>query len=146
MSIQHDIKIFIMADFNENNISNILQKGTKLGFVYFDFIHMIENNLDTKILDHNDALKLILYPKHDYLNEYGRILFVKYNDVCFDMFFYNLENNQLKILLGNFCNDWKQDFFGSGTSRYEVKYQQFIKTALFLCNDFCIKKIETEAL
>lgn len=146
MSTQHSIDITIKAKLNEKNISHILQIGSKLNFVYYDYVNTLERNLFPEIINIDQALIRLLFPCYNTLEDYGRSLLVKNNDVFFHMYF--LENqkniNTIKISLANFSNEWKQDFFSSGTSFYTIKYQRFIKTGLALCKDFCIQKIVTE--
>ena len=144
MSIQHSVDIEITAQFSYENVLQILRNGSELGFIYYDFIDGLDNFKIT-ILSPDKACLNIINPKHDFKNEYGRILNVKNNDVWLHLFFEVKENNKLIISLANFSDEWKQDFFGSGTSFYTVKYQRFIKTGLAMCKNFCIQKIFTES-
>lgn len=144
MGVHHSVYILINANFNKKNVLNILKKGEKLGFIYSDFIKMMET-LKPSILKTEEALERVLYPIHDYKKEYGRILVVRHYDIDFDIFFYDSENNNFKISLGDFAIDGKKDFYASGKEIYYANYQRFIKLGLDLCKDFCIKEIKTEA-
>lgn len=138
MSTNYFVDITIVANFqNKTNILKILDEGTKINFIYYDYTTGTSYE-DSPTLNSKQVYDRILQNMQSSPNETPTVYVRISNDSCaFLSFFAN--NNLLKCSLYGMTNISKKEF---EENHYDVDFSVYIKIMLNLCKLFAIKSIE----
>jgi hypothetical protein len=139
MGIKHSIEISLFAQYNQANITTILQKGMDLGLVYYDHV-AAENYEDSPVLNASQAALKVAHALKEKIEE-GPAVFAKIEETYGFLFFYN-ENGQISFSFGTFGSPIKKDF---KDGFYYIDLDHYIRMALDMCKDFAILKLETDS-
>lgn len=142
MSISHYIDLKLRAPYNKGNIKQILQRGTKNGFCYFD--HSLgERYTNAPVLDDEGAANKVLKAFKEKAED-GPCVFTKIEQENFGyLCFRETEDGYLEFSFGGFSSPQKKSFKDSHT---HIDFSFYIKLCLDLCQDFAIIESKTESI
>lgn len=136
MSIEYTIKIKIEADYNQENISSILEKGSNIRFVYYyhKFGQSFEN---MQIINAQQAAQKIIQEQRENA-EGGPNIFtiidkgtVAKSDTR--IWFFKDDNNFIEMYIGSFGDPKEKDHF--------IDFSYYIKMFLSLVDSFTILEL-----
>lgn len=132
MSADYAIEIVLDLSFDETNISEILVRGYKKGFIYYDHI-MGERYEDAPILTPSQAAKKIIIASQNKI-EGGPSVFVNIGDTFAFFWFYKTDDGYLEFRIGGFSAAKKKNGY--------IDFYYYLKTFLDLCKDFVMMSIK----
>lgn len=139
MSIDYSVNLTLYATYNEENILKILQKGSSLGWIFYDQI-LGELYEEAPILNAEQALQKILRAIKEDI-EGGPTVYVKFANPGYAHLSFLEENKFLRCDLFGISylrrKDFEENFHG-------IDFAFYIKLMLDLCNNFLLKKIEID--
>lgn len=139
MSMEYSIDVTLGISYNTLNIQKILERGTSIGFIYFD--QNIDQNIfyaDAPIITSEQATQKVMIALEKDL-DYGPAVYTKIQDTYVYMAFYKDSKNNINIYFSKNGYAWKNDWAETGVDEDVIRYTRVF---LQLIDLFRITKLE----